>query len=334
MKEGGSVSVQTLLIIAGVSIIGLVVLLSLQDSVTRVAKYEDRVAVRQEVLSALTEVLRAMEEDETPEGDSFHDQCFTTVQEISYAFRVEIRDLSSRINPNWVRKQLFQRTSMGSLLRNGISADALQQFREDHGFSPNIDNFYAEFFKDVAFHRYLTGYSFANINTSDEFALRKLYARLTGDTAAAEVFHTRVQNLLQSRELLTEEELPTFLSPYPEELLPVMTTLPQWNVNFLDPFLLEAILSYPAFGIPSPSDKAASLVVERDGSEITPVRLVELCGVDPSHPLFSYLGTQTFFWEVQGVNAEGEQVFSAILARDLLYRERKIFRLVEIVWPD
>lgn len=333
MKEGGNVSIQTLLIIAGVSIIGLVVLLSLQDSVTRVSKYEDRTAARQEILSTLTEVLRSMEEDETPEADSLHDKWFGAVRE-SESFRLEIRDLSSKINPNWVRKQLFQRTSLGSLLEEGRSADELQQFREDHGFSLNIEVFYAEFFKDVAFQRYLTGYSYPNINTSDEFALRKLYARLTGDTAAAEVFHARVQNLLQSRELLTEEELPVFLSPYAEQLLPVMTTLPQWNVNFLDPFLLEAILSYPAFGIPSPSDKAASLVVEREGSEITPVRLAQVCGVDSSHPLLSYLGTQTFFWEVKGVNGEGEELFSAILARDLLYRERKIFRLEEIVWAD
>ena len=209
-----------------------------------------------------------------------------------------LADASSALDPNWVQKNVFTRTGLASLLSFTAAADELQQRREDRGFSLNLSEAYGDLFADGALDRYCTAYGIANINVTDEFALRRLYALRTGDAAAAEVFHARVQQLLREQRVLRPEELRAFLGPGYDALYPVMNAEPCMNVHFLDPLILAELLAYPALAVPHPQASARAIIASRTRSELSRAELLALVSAPAASRIYQYLGVVTWFWQL------------------------------------
>jgi hypothetical protein len=327
-NDSGSVSIQTIIIILFVAAVGTGAFILLQSVLTRVARHtQDSTDFENEAIEVVTAIMEAMERDSTPSSDSRFDIYYELSGEADFA--IEIYDISSFINPNWIRKQPFEETQLGNLFEEGVTASVLQQFREDFGFSQDIAGFYKNFFSPANFNQYFTAFSYANINSADEFALRKLYAQVVGSESGANAFHGRIQGLLLSGELLQEENLPLFLGAEGQALLRVITTRPQWNVNYAPSFILQAILSYPAYHIAAPNERALLILAARNAREIDRDELRGILSLAEDHPIFSYLGCETFFWRV--IITKGEQQLTAIVARDLTAPpENKKIKLVAL----
>jgi hypothetical protein len=196
-----------------------------------------------------------------------------------------------------VRKAVFEKTALQDLLIPGKTADELQQYREDSGLSP-FDGAYKTFFTEEAMKNSVTGYGWANINISDEFALRKLCAAATASEAFAEILHGKVQQLLIEKKLLGREELAFFLGTRVAELFPLMNVEPAMNVNFVDPLILRELIAYPDYHLSGATAKADSILSTRLGREIKPQDLSFLFGVEANHILLQYFGCRTWFWEI------------------------------------
>lgn len=311
-KDSGSASpaVLAVLTLLAAALAGLSALLPAAASYERRSRSAGVERTRME--KAAAEILTSLAADPTPESDSPFDPVWSLADRESDGIRIELRDLSSRLNPNFARKKLFTETALKGLLAPGVDPDRLQQFREEAGLSASISH-YRDFFAPGA-ERLLTCYGWANINTTDEFVLRSLHRSLCGSEPRAEAFHVRVQGLLAAGRIVASGDLAGFLGPEAGLLEPVISAVPSWNVHFLDPFLLGEILAYPAYGLEDPEKKASLLLAERGFGELSETRIAAILGLPENHSLLAYLGARTWFWEIRVATDRAELVL--IAARD------------------
>lgn len=316
-RESGAVAATLLVLLALTSALMAATLLHVRrwaaDASAQMRREERRTALDE----ALREVIEQVAADPTPRSDAPSDPVWEWVRASSGVGRtVALADISSRINPNWVRRGVFEKTTLRTLFRPDATAgnaQALLQHREDHGFAVDLEAGYGSFFSRETIRRYLSPWSYANLNTSDEFALRSLYEMRTGDAAGAEIFHTRIRKLLTDRRIVEERELHAFLQDDDAKLFPLVNALPWWNIHFLPALILEQILAYPDYRVADAGSKAARILARRETGEMSPEELRRIVGLPAGHPLYQYLGTKTWFWRV--VVSAGEGTLDAVVCR-------------------
>ncbi len=280
-------------------------------SYTRIVRVRSDTTRDSAMIGTAVGIASGIQDDATPSADSPHDAAFSLAE----AAGATIADASSAINPNWIRKQPLEQTELARLLASGVDAQALQQSRVDEGLSVDIERRYAAFFKEESFDRMLCGYSYANVNSGDEFALERLFLEATGDASAAASFHAAIRSALADRRQFSPSDLAILFGSHAGSAGAVMTVEPQINVNFVDPFVLKALLSYPAYKIEAPVAGADAIIGARASGELTIQRAAAILGIATDHPLFTYLGDDTWFWRVT-VKADGRGL-EAIFARPL-----------------
>jgi hypothetical protein len=297
--EHGSASVAALTLLILLAAVSAGTLLVLQAALS----YEKRSVTSDELKQSLEKeaqtVVQALARNPKPTADSPFDPVWDVVNRPATAdTTITLTDVSSALNPNWVQKNLFQKTRLAELLRPGRTADELQQRREDKGFSTDIQAAYGDLFREGVLDKYFTGYGYANLNVTDEFALRGLYRIRTGDDARANEFHTRVQNLLMSRRVLKPEELRTFLGVVFDRVYPLICVEPMLNVHFADPLVLSELLAHPDLKVPRPAESLQQILLRRESAELTAEELGRIIGVERDNRIFQYLGVITWFWRI------------------------------------
>jgi hypothetical protein len=288
--------------------------LVLQAALSYGRKSADKDAERISLEKEAERVIAALTEDPTPEADSPGDSVWESIHTSqTEGVEIALEDVSSKLNPNWVQKAVFEKTRLGDILLSGENADALQQRREDEGFSLDIASEYKDFIREEALPKYFSAYGYANINVTDEFALRKLYALRTGDEPGSEVFHGRVQQLLAAKKILKSSELRAFLGVDFDKLFPVVNAEPVFNVHFVEPLVLTELLSYPDWKIEHPAQTAELILGARDSSELTGPELRKIIGAAENNRIYQYLGSTTWFWKI--VVSRGNTRLECIVAR-------------------
>lgn len=222
------------------------------------------------------------------------------------------RDASSKINPNWYRFDIFSRPSLAGLLMPGISIDDIESVRDASGFRTDISGTYGHLFVPGALEEYLTPYGFADVNTSDEDSLARLFSLRSGTDAPVD-FRNRVKEELRIVSPLTIDDLKGILLSRYEDIFPVISVAPPLNVNFAPKRILEAVLSYPEYGVVDPATRAMLLTSTRDSEKINSDRLLALVGMARENPVYCFLGVKTWFWQV--VIVSGKNSLEAIVAR-------------------
>jgi hypothetical protein len=297
--QDGSASVAALTLLILLAAVAAGSLLLLQAALS----YEKRSVASDDLRRSLEEkaekVVKALSQNPSPQADSPFDPVWSEIAAPeSDGTTITLRDVSSALNPNWVQKNVLQKTQLSDLLRPGRTAEELQQRREDKGFSTDLEGAYGDLFREGVLDKYCTAYGYANINVTDEFALRKLFRLRTGDEARADLFHGKVQGLLMSRKVLKQEELRTFLGTDYDQLYPIMGVDPMLNVHFADPLVLAGLLFHPDLKIPNPDQVLQQILLSRDTAELTADQLGRIIGVDKDNRIFQYLGVITWFWKV------------------------------------
>jgi len=268
------------------------------------SSYAGRSAAREEedraMAAAAEKVLRALCADPSPDRDSPLDPVWDAVREAAAdGTAVDLSDAGAGFNPNWIQKNLLEKTGLGDLLRPGRTADELQQRREERGPAADILAGYGDMFVEKALESHGSGWGYANVNVTDEFVLRRLYALRTGDEAGAEGFHARVQRLLADRKLAATGDLAEILGPGMDALFPLVNAEPVFNVHYLDPLVLKELLAYPEWKVTEPAGTAARILDARGSSEIGPEDLKRLVTAPEDSRVWQYLGTVTWFWRVR-----------------------------------
>ena len=265
--------------------------------------YTSRSAEREQLRLSLQKegerIVRLLASDPTPNADSPLDPIWSQIaRPETPGVTITLQDISSQLDANWVQKIIFEKTALGLLLSEGRTAQDMQQRREDKGISTDIAGEYADLIKEDALPRYFTGYGYANLNLTDEFALRKLYAIRMADQAGAEVFHTRLQHALMQKKLLKRVDLREFLGVDFGKLFPLMNVEPVLNVHFVEPLILGELLALPDLKIKQPKQVAQVIMDSRDHSEMTTEKLQQIIGAPEDSRIYQYLGVVTWFWRI------------------------------------
>ncbi len=273
--------------------------LILQAAFAYTSRSSEREELRLSLQQAGERLVALLACDPTPDSDSPLDPIWGQIGSPEDSrVSVALQDISSKLNANWTQKAVFEKTILGQLLRAGSTAQDLQQRREDQGIATDIAAEYADLIKEGALPRYFTGYGYANLNVTDEFALRKLFAIRMSDQAGAEVFHTRLQHALMQKKLLKRTDLRDFFGLDYGKLFPVMNAEPVLNVHFTEPLILGELLSLPDLRIPQPRQAAQVILDLRDRSELTAEKLRQVIGAPDDSRIYQYLGVVTWFWRI------------------------------------
>jgi hypothetical protein len=244
-----------------------------------------------------TEVIDAIRNDPSPDIQCFADPVWTWHEKTQNDYTVNINPVSDRINLNFTRKNVFDKTALGLLFVPGKTSADLQQHREDYGFflSPSA---YGEFFIPANLDKYFSCYGWANINLLDEFAARGLARLLTGSDEAAERLRDTIETLLLDRRIASPGDLRMLFGINHGELFPFVNAEPLMNINHIDPALLRELLAYPDYGVDSPEGRLSDILARREGEGITRADIPLILGIAPENPLLHYLGSVTWFWEI------------------------------------
>jgi hypothetical protein len=309
---------------SAVALVALVLLAALATGGAQLLRglrsYQARSAVRGAARTRLwragRETVALLAADPTPQADSMADPVWLAVASArDDGVAVEISDLSSSLNPNWIRASLFTRTALADLLAPQAGAEAIRQRQEERGLSLDIIGGYGDLFREGMLERYFSGYGYANVNTTDELALRALYLLGSDGAAGAEELCRRVRQAATERRIIRREELAGFLGDAYSRLRPVVNAEPALNVHFAEAFVLRALLGDPVWGIADPDKVARTLEDRRKRGELTAAELILIVGVDAGNGIYQYLGVTTWFWSVAVVAAGGEERLDLVVAR-------------------
>jgi hypothetical protein len=274
----------------------------------------ERQEVKQELIKEAERVVDLLckevsDSSDSPEADSPHDNVWKEIFfcEIPEA-KITLEDISSRLNPNWMMRTLFSKTEFTNLLNSDTSPDDLQAYREKQGLSVDINPHYLDFFSEENMEKYFTGYSYFNINLTDEFVLAQVFRQRTGKSESeAENFRVRVQQRRLAEDplkrLVLNKDLEQFLKQDFGRLYPVINAHPLFNVNFIDKEILEEIINYP---YPDQgknkhiSPALTSWIIEqREQRELTEKDLKNT--IKPRYEkarIGQFLGAHTWFWRI------------------------------------
>jgi len=259
-------------------------------------------------------VQAALEELDPGEPDWSGSAAFTDISllERERGCTITLKDISSRFSINSLNKKMISETEVRSFLLPGMGADAFQQDREDDGFAVDILARFGHVFREEFLANYATSWGYWNINTADEFSLKKVFAEITKNEAAAEEFHHRLRERRRTVTLVRPEELEEFIGVHWfDRVFPCINAFPSVNIHFAPDWVLKQILSYPAFRVTAPETVAGELISLRNSRSI---QQEELSGMIPvqekdedgnivlpkeQNRLFAYMGTFTWFWRIR-----------------------------------
>jgi len=224
---------------------------------------------------------------------------------------ITLEDISSRFSINSLNTKMISETEVSSFLLPGMGAGAFQQDRENDGFAVDILARFGHVFREEFLANYATSRGYWNINTADEFSLKKVFAEITGNEAAAEEFHHRLRERCRTVVLVRPEELEEFIGVHWfDRVFPCINAFPSINIHFTPDWVLKQILSYPAFRVTAPEAVALELsslrnsraILQEELPDIVPVQEKDEDGniVLPKEQnrLFAYMGTITWFWQI------------------------------------
>jgi hypothetical protein len=283
-----------------------------------------------EIDAILEAVLADLYGDPTPELNGFDDPVLAWDGKTENGYAISVRSLSDRLNPNFIRKNVFEKTGLAELLNPGTTPDELQQFREDHGMSLSSRD-YEDFFSPEVFRKYFSPYGWANINLIDEFAARQLVRALTGSEYMAEELRNKIQILLINRERISRENLRSFLGIDYPSLFPFINAEPLMNINQTEPLLLKEIISYPDYGIPLAEIKYQELMARISTGAVDMNQVMEILDIEGTHPILNYFGSITWFWEIiiAGNNVSCRTVVCRLPPEDPFPEEPAQFQIIE-----
>ena len=268
---------------------------------------------RSQIEKVLDEAAADLKADRTPRSDSRFDAFWLWNGRTEDGCSVTLRSLSSSLNPNFLRNDIYEKTELRTLFLPGRNAQQFRQYREDNGLVFTAADC-KDFFSAKIYDTYFSPYGWANINTTDEFAVRMFAASLTGSEADGEMFRQKVRTLLIDKRLLqTEEEFKMFCGISYDKVYPYINTEPLMNVHFVEPVVLKSILSYPDYNLAGAAQKAKTLLALRESRELTEEDIMNVLGIDRTNRLYYFFGTITWFWQIEVRN--GAVVCDEIVCR-------------------
>lgn len=251
----------------------------------------EEVQVLKRAAEAAVEALAA---DPTPFADAPSDPVWSWLRPTAGEEpAVTLEDVSSRLQLNWIRRELLQ--DMG-VLKPGRTSGDLQRFREEEGVTLRLQSF-SPFIREEELERMCTVYGYFNLNLADLQVLQRLHVQRGAGLTEAESFRALLEGARAQERDIEPEALPEFMGEENYRLLfPVVNAEAALNVHFVPEAVLEGLFRH--YG--QPREDLERLLQARREAELTPGQLRSLLSgrTDLRSPLKAFLGLQTWFWRI------------------------------------
>jgi len=202
---------------------------------------------------------------------------------------LEIREISSGIPLNLYRSTLMEKTPFSSLFITPEGFRQVQVKRLEEGGFLNVSGL-ENYLETEALESFFTLVSWINPQTSDEFMAEKMVASWTGDTDRGAYFYQQMREHFLSGTPWSKEEIP-------RELIPLVSLMPWWNVNFLPEPLLAGLLEYQGWKIEDSSRILGEILEQRQVHPLSREDLQKILSVPSTHRFFQYLGDTSGSWQ-------------------------------------
>jgi hypothetical protein len=243
-----------------------------------------------------------------------------------------IIDSNSRIAINWIKISVLFDSTLGKMFTGG-SPKEFQETRSKGNIPANPQAYYL-FFDQSTFAECFTLDALLNINTVDESAFESVISQVTGDKTSGAIWRERLRSSrLDGERLDSETECKLWFGTLWDLVSPFVTTIPEWNANTLDPFLLTCVLSCPSFRISDPPASAGAILQARKGKYLTPEDLRNLVGAPSDSPVWAHLGTDSSSWVLRIDNEAGPSL-SLWFCRRPASESGSIFRILARRYED
>lgn len=235
--------------------------------------------------------------------------------------KIELSDISSKIDLNFVDFTIFKEPVFRSLLNEKYTWLSLQTYREELGFTGILSDYRIFFRKDVDFEAIFTLYSLPNINNSSDLIIEKLYEMYTGNSGKASTLKNSIVNNRKSKKLFTDETYKRLFLSLDKDVKNIISIIPSWNINFINEKLLNSILA--KYKITN-----SSIINIRKSREIKENEIKSLLNITKKNQtLSSYLGTKTTFWEIKITDSNNKLETVIIMGWDTLNENYRVISL-------
>jgi hypothetical protein len=223
MNKNGFVSAQTLIIVLTLLAFSYgtaALLLDLQFLERIQSRFMFPKKSVAEELEKIVSYLNALHEEQNYFG-------IAEMEDFSLEFPgVRMKDISSQINLNTVRRNIFTKTNLAEKFSSDPGPDQLQAFRVEEGLSVSWE-WYEDFVKDLEYPHLYTTYGVFNPNIMDEFVIEWAGNRIS-DEVGTEMREAWLSKLSQKKFLDNDE----VMAIAGEEFEDLWQVVPVWNCNF------------------------------------------------------------------------------------------------------
>lgn len=297
----GYISLSILLLLLFISLILSSMIYFYHSSLLQSHELKTKIENTHALQNTFTTLLSFMHTSSSPYSDSQFDAWNEQIKELEQKTNsfISILPISDKININHATVEfLSNKTITNTLKRKTSMTSSFQEYRFKHGISLDFSGHYQDFFTDPSFLEHTSPWTWCNINNSDLFVIELLLSSDNNEQV--------IQHIKQSR---AENEMITSIGRLPDlnkaEDVGILATASLYNVNYIEESLLWGIIEYIGSftdkkrSIANPESVYTVIIAERRENEITPEALVNILKPEiQPHPIFSYLGTITWFWKI------------------------------------
>jgi RNAse (barnase) inhibitor barstar len=288
--------------------------------------------------------------DDTPYADSPDDSIWDSISAtLDEELEIELKDISSLLGLNWIRRELFETfDSACELLNQDKNFDEFQDHREETGITLDLISAYEEFIEKDKMDEYFTAYNYFNVNVTAKSVLEKLFDLRGVDPNYVE---NKIEARRMAREHYDEESFKEEFGADFDKLYPVLNTEAVMNIHFMPEDIVKTVLSH-YYVLDEDSEINRDKEVESIASQLVELRETEEGGItierlkeiidknadieNYKHMfIYQYMGNKTWFWSItvqEGGSQEGPRLIW-IIARVPQYDDDSvIFRITEEVF--
>lgn len=240
--------------------------------------------------------------------------------------KINITDMSSRLDLNFVDFTLFQNPPLKSVLKEQVTWKTLYEFRNEVGFTGDL-SVYNQFFKEQE-EDLFTMFSIVNIGNGADNMLEMFYTEFTGNKSKAVSFKQDIVNNRKNSIILDEQKYNKFLYRYDREIRDYINIYPSFNINFVPEIILKTILTkdYQGTKISNSIGKFAHIVTLRKSRELNEKDIKNILQLsEKQNSCLTFLGDKTTFWSIEIIDSNNKLKTNFILG---LYKEN--YRIVSL----
>lgn len=331
-KNNGFSSIEILCLLFFVGVLSLGAYGLLNQYKIRVSRKAAELKERERFESICDCVLEEIRKDKTNNSDSKFDPFFLLNETNVDDVKIKIRDLSSLINPNFFPFELLDDTNLGTFFESKKPFSSLADQIADRGLIFTYDDI-EEYLSPEIFQTYFSPYGIACFNIASRQGFEKLLENVLSNKASSIYLGQKRDELHRNQQMIQNEtELKLVYGIALDDIYPYISLNQPMNIHFVEPIVLEAVLSYPKFNIPSWKSKSDLLISLRNSHELSEEDLMNCLGVSKSDPLYYFFGTKTWFWEIELSN--DKYTFTTVVFRypEETLKNEPVFYIINRKW--